>query len=709
MEKHQGSTFGNGSFLSLRAATLILISILFFFLVAAIYGLMRYQIVESFESLERSALFKDLFRARNAVTGELKAMDEILLDWSAWDDTYHYAQGRNAQFPSENLMDSTFTGIRMNGILFFDNNGNALSGRGFNLKKNNVEPIPDWIMAKLGPDSIYLHFDDIAQGHAGIEVPEFGTPALIATRPILTSDNEGPSVGTAVMIRYLDKGLVKRLSRLVEAGLEIIPLDSPTLPDVARWALRDNRTMASLPLNDREIAGYVLLHSIQGDADLVIQVIEPRSIFKQGLATLRLTVLSVAIVAVIFGLMTLIFLEHNVLSRISSLTQQVAPVTDAADVSARVSVSGRDEIRELGDGINAMLDRIERAETTLRASETRYRTLFEQSPDPVVLVDTENGTIVQANDQALGQLFRSADPVGTGFSSLFETSDNKARSILDDTVRSGALMREAVVIGPDDRFDVVVSARSLELGKHRFIIAILRDVTERNKAERRIKDLTGRLLLAQENERLRISRDLHDNVAQDLSSLRITYETMLDDMEFVPPALHDRIAKASLILHKAIASVRELAYGLRPPNLDKLGLCKTVMRHCEEFEETTGIALDVSCVGVEGLDLDFDTEINLYRLLQEALNNVKRHAEATRVTVRLVASHPMILLRIEDNGKGFSQDDLDQTDGLVSGMGLHGMRERAEVIGGSFKVTSIPGKGTRIFAQAPIGGQHQHG
>ncbi len=265
---------------------------------------------------------------------------------------------------------------------------------------------------------------------------------------------------------------------------------------------------------------------------------------------------------------------------------------------------------------------------------------------------------------------------------------------------------------PDHPFKAVYDALSLikmdidEVFRERELSRLAlfnRDMNEAKKAEKHIQVLTQEIIKAQENERQRIARDLHDNVAQDLASLIITSDSLFEGCPDIPPEVREKAMDFSRILKKSIHAIRDLAYDLRPPSLDELGLVRTLARHCEEFSETSRIPVDFYSAGLEKLELDFDTEINLYRLIQEALNNVKKHSRANLVTIRLVASFPDIILRIEDNGRGF---DLEEriTEALhEKRMGLKSMEERVKLLKGEFTVRSREGEGTMILAKLPYG------
>ena len=147
--------------------------------------------------------------------------------------------------------------------------------------------------------------------------------------------------------------------------------------------------------------------------------------------------------------------------------------------------------------------------------------------------------------------------------------------------------------------------------------------------------------------------------------------------------------------------MRDLAYDQYPPSLDQLGFVQAVFKYCESFTEKHGLRVDFHSAGMDDLKLDFDTEINLYLLIQEALTNVRKHADASRAAVRLVAAHPYIIVRIEDDGKGF-----DVVGRLLRAldekrMGLQGMEERVKLLNGILRIQSRLGEGTRIFVEVP--------
>ena len=240
------------------------------------------------------------------------------------------------------------------------------------------------------------------------------------------------------------------------------------------------------------------------------------------------------------------------------------------------------------------------------------------------------------------------------------------------------------------------------------LIVTSTDITDLKQTEDKIHKLSHELIRAQENERQKISRELHDHVAQDLSTAKILADQILrSQTEAVLPEVRREMSAISRALQGVIDTVRNLAYDLRPPVLDDMGLVQAIFQYCEDFSERTGQAVDFSSAGLETVHLDSDTEINLYRLIQEGLNNIRKHAEARRATVKLVRAFPNIILRIEDDGKGFDVNARRIASPNEKRMGLENMEERVRLLQGKMEIQSHPMQGTKIIIRVPSKEKHR--
>ena len=144
-----------------------------------------------------------------------------------------------------------------------------------------------------------------------------------------------------------------------------------------------------------------------------------------------------------------------------------------------------------------------------------------------------------------------------------------------------------------------------------------------------------------------------------------------------------------------------MAHNLRPSSLDQLGLVKAAQQYCEEFSAKNSIQVDFIAAGIDEAGLDYDTRIALYRLIQEGLININKHAAATLAVIRLVSSFPNIILRIEDNGQGFDVKKRQAAAVEEKRLGLSSMEERVFLLQGKMKIDSQPGQGTRVFIEIP--------
>jgi len=212
--------------------------------------------------------------------------------------------------------------------------------------------------------------------------------------------------------------------------------------------------------------------------------------------------------------------------------------------------------------------------------------------------------------------------------------------------------------------------------------------------------LSRRILSAQEEERKRISRELHDVIAQMLTGINVRLTTLKTEAAANAKGLDQKISRTQRLVEKSVESVRRFARQLRPAMLDDLGLIPTVHSFLKRFAKETGIRASLTAsAGLEKLSSDKRTV--LYRVAQEALTNVGRHAQASRVEVSIRRVRKAVHIRIKDDGRAFDVDRIWRSR-QSRRLGLLGMRERVEMVGGTLTVESAPGKGTAVHALIPF-------
>ena len=308
---------------------------------------------------------------------------------------------------------------------------------------------------------------------------------------------------------------------------------------------------------------------------------------------------------------------------------------------------------------------------------------------------------VQACNQAARRLLGGAVALDAPIQWLFQASD---RDVLVEVVRqveeTGIGEVEAVLTRAETApFPAVIHGTRVRRAADPTFLLGIQDVAERHHSDELLAQLSRDVLNAQEEERTRMSRDLHDGLGQIIAAAhfelgmtrtRLKGELGVDDEEF---------ARATALIEDAGEKLRHICRGLRPPMLDDLGLVPAIVQLIEEVEEFSDLRIDLD----ERCDEDDDSippeaALCVFRVLQEALTNVQRHANATHVSVTLAREYQWLTLSLYDNGVGFDASDLDHAHGF----GVKGMRERARLVLGSFELRSEPDQGTRVNLRVPV-------
>jgi PAS domain S-box-containing protein len=239
-----------------------------------------------------------------------------------------------------------------------------------------------------------------------------------------------------------------------------------------------------------------------------------------------------------------------------------------------------------------------------------------------------------------------------------------------------------------------------ETGQVYRLAGVAEDITERKQAQEVRAHLLERLMTVQEEERRRISRELHDETEQTLASVLVGLRAM-EEVETVE-AMRRSAGTLRHITTVALDELQRLVQGLRPALLDELGLAAALGRLGKEFEETHRIRVQLHVGNLPESGLSSLIEITLYRIVQEALTNIAKHAGATTVSVLVQPAVSSIRLVVEDDGSGFEPETVRRSAALEGRLGLCGMEERTKIAGGVFTIESAQGCGTMIQVEIPL-------
>lgn len=339
----------------------------------------------------------------------------------------------------------------------------------------------------------------------------------------------------------------------------------------------------------------------------------------------------------------------------------------------------------------------------LAKNEEKYRTLVEQAVDAIALYDA-TGNVLDVNTGSVNLLgYSKAELIGMNLKDILTDEEVKTNPVRFDILQQGTSTVKQRKMKRKDGSVVETEVRSQQLPDGRFL-SVIRDLTERIEAEqqleqsyRALRELTDHLHNIREEERSNIAREIHDELGQQLTVLKMDISWLNKKIENPPEKIKERLDELINMVDNTVKSVRRISSELRPSMLDDLGLPAAIEWHTQEFGKRSGIKVETD-ISTGDVKFPGKVSITVFRVLQECLTNVARHADATKIKVSLAANDGYLNLSIKDNGKGFLTDGIEKKKTL----GILGMKERIQIIKGEYLINSAPGKGTVVQVKIPL-------
>ena len=408
---------------TLRKKTLLFIGLTLVGLIASLYAVSRVVLLRSYAALEDQDTRKNLDRAVSALMDDLSTLDQEGTDYSDWDQTYTFMHGGYPNYPKSEFPIEGFLRLRVTGVLLVDTSGRQIFSQAVDLRKRAVVPFPAGFLPHIAPGSFLISLNDPQKKNEGILLLPEG-PLLVVAQPIVTSQGKGPVAGTLVMTRTLNDDEVAHLAQLTHLSLSVRRFDDPGMPEDflrARGAMNQGATSIQ-PLDTNTIAGYQRLDDVYGKPALLLRMELPRGIYQQGQASLLHFLILLLAAGLVFAAVALLVLERTVLSRLFTLTKGVAEIGASGDLSARVALTGRDELSSLGDTINRMLAGLESAQGKLERLRHQNEMILNSAGEGLYGVDLE-GRATFVNPAAAAMLgWTVEDIVGQSMHTLIHHS-----------------------------------------------------------------------------------------------------------------------------------------------------------------------------------------------------------------------------------------------------------------------------------------------
>lgn len=414
--------------------TTVVMSAALLALLAAIYASSHLILMNGFTQLEKQRVDADVQRARETLGAAIADMEAQAADWSNWDDSYDFVSGRNPQYIAKNLPADSFARLRLDFIVYTDRAGKIIYGRTYDAKAQREAPLPAAVLRHMAEHAeLTVPPTEGDGGLAGIAVIG-NVPALLAARPILTSEGTGPAAGMLIMARYLDAAEVERYAKQLHTRLSLHPLSAQAPHDQALERL-----------NADEVAGSAVLADIYGSPATRLRVVVARDIYHQGLKTTRYFLLCLVVVGAVFLI-----------------------------------------------AAHLMLRRLTRSEAQQQESETRYKAVIQQSGEGIALVERGGEHLVDANASLCTLLGYQAEEIRTiGLDAILARDAEHTSEFLETLLTNGQGVPTQCEFRRKDgsRVDVEVTGNRVSYSGKEVICLAVRDVGERKRDQERIQYL----------------------------------------------------------------------------------------------------------------------------------------------------------------------------------------------------------------------------
>lgn len=367
--------------MGLRRKTTIVICLSLVLLTLLMYLGLRQVLIKNVFVQENEDVREDMVRVIKAVEHEQRELQRLSNDYSQWDDSYTFVNDGNQEFIDLNMLDATFTNLKINLIVYINNAGNIVYAKGFDLTKNSAVPVPDGLKKEISGQQLLLQNANSPQAISGILTLSEGS-MMIGACPIIHSDGKGPVGGILLMGRFIDANYIKQLSGTTNLNLaiqEMKGLDQLPEYQLAYFSINPTQPFFVQTPSQDTAACYTVLNDLYGKPALIARVLVPRDMFKRGAVIIYYAGLFVIIEGFLMGLLILYLMERLVLSRLFRLSKEIKHI-GRTGLGVRVTQDSTDELGQLAGAINNML-------ADLQATNLEITNILENISDSFVSYD----------------------------------------------------------------------------------------------------------------------------------------------------------------------------------------------------------------------------------------------------------------------------------------------------------------------------------
>lgn len=691
-------------------------------------------VLDGFARLERQEVVEDVQRILNTVVLKTNALVTTTGDWSSWDDTYQFVQDRNPDFIDSNLMDSVFTGLKLNVMAFIDNAGHLVYSKCFDLENNQEVSMSDSLREHLKAGSAMLAAPNSRAVISGIVNLDEG-PLLFTSKPILTSLEQGPVEGRLIFGQFMDNGFVEGISDTTLTPFQIYRVgDENTPSDVLQAVghLSIETPIYAQALNDDTVGGYTVIYDLMGNPAIYGRTNASRYVFRQGQNSLSYLLVALLLAGTICCGIVLWTLDRFVLGRMARLSGALALIRGQKDLTIRVPFEGNDELGNLAHSFNETLDALQESRAILHTNEELLATVFETVPVALVISSMKDGRILSVN-RYLREL------IGYPLEDLLNRTVNEvgywnSRSLRNELVET--LQRSGTVNGSEAlwntragaKLDMLVSMQSIEVSGEACVLGMGVDITVHKRIEKeQLEAKTLRLELEKEREVVELKEHFISIMAHEfrtpLAIIQSSKETLQHYFDRMTPerrqeklvTIGEQVGQIVELLDEflTISQSRAGKMQFNPKPLNLVTFCQKLSQQIQMVDKSLHHFVFTS-EGELG-EVNGDEKLLQHIVVNLLSNAVKYSPDGGEVRLELSRKGDEAMLRVSDEGIGIPQEEqkhlfeafyrATNTRSIKgTGLGLAIVKECVVAHGGTIHCESEEDKGTAFVVNLPIHG-----
>lgn len=669
--------------MKLRSKTLIYSGIIITLLILILLIISQFVFLSTYSDYETRYSYHVLKDELTNLNQTIATMNETAKDWSQWDDAYSFVSGNNPTFISNDLPQNTFQRLNLNVIIFINKNGEIVYGKAYDTQNNRYTSLPQ-NLSSFKNDSPLLQSNNPQGLNGVVDLPE--GPMIIVSKPILTSKDQGPAMGTLIIGRYLSQPQLNKFINIPNSTLTVQSYSTANASPEYRSVLpllSNTTSSTSKVLGRNSIAAYGLIYDVYGNPSIILRSEMVRTLYNSYLSNVLYFVGGVLLVGVLFVILILYFLDKNVLNRLDKLISEIVDIGKKGDISRRVSVAGDDELAELASSINSSLFSLQKYEKDLENSEKKYRNIFENTGTAMIIAE-DDLTISLVNKTFENILnLNKHEIIGKKWIDLVVPEHrekikeyHQLPADMDSEPQLHTYDVEMVIANKPKYF---FATFDFIPGTKKSLISLI-DITDRKIAEG--------LLKSSLKEKELLLREIHHRVKNSLqivSSLLSLQASEFDDVNVI-----ESYNESENRIH-SIALIHESLYN--SSDISEINFREYVETLIENIiysykVETERIKIKLE---LDELELGIETAIPLGLIINELVSNAVKHAfKDNEGCIKLTLSRvdDEYELVIQDNGIGLSEDfDIENTKSL----GFLLVNQLVKQLEGNIKVVSNNG------------------